>query len=149
MTQLLLGLLALLCGVILTSQIGSNALLGKLLGDSYVPAAINMLIGVATTALLLLIVHKPLPSGAAAQTVPWYIWIAGGVLGTLYLTGNILLAPKLGAGALIAWVVTGQLLFAVLCDHFGWLGFAQHSATLWRVAGCLLLVAGAALIAKF
>ena len=149
MMQILLGFLALLCGILLTSQIGSNALLAKLLGDSYVPAAINMLIGVATTGLLLLMVHKPLPSGATAATVPWYVWIAGGVLGTMYLTGNILLAPKLGAAALVAWVVTGQLLFAVLCDHFGWLGFAQHTASLWRCAGCVLLVAGAALIAKF
>ena len=41
--SLLLGFLALLCGVILTAQIGSNALLGKLLGDYYIPAAVNML----------------------------------------------------------------------------------------------------------
>jgi transporter family-2 protein len=147
--SVLLGSLALLCGVILTSQIGSNALLGRLLGDSYVPAAVNMLIGILTTGLLLLIMHKPLPSGAVAATVPWYVWIAGGVLGTIYLTGNILLAPKLGAAALVGWVVTGQLLFAVLCDQFGWLGFAQHSATVWRGIGCLLLVGGVALIAKF
>jgi transporter family-2 protein len=108
-----------------------------------------MLIGILTTGLLLLIMHRPLPSGAVAATVPWYLWIAGGVLGTMYLTGNILLAPKLGAGALVGWVVTGQLLFAVLCDQFGLLGFAQHSATMWRGIGCLLLVGGVALIAKF
>jgi transporter family-2 protein len=147
--SLLLGLLALLCGVVLTSQIGSNALLGKLLGDSYIPAAVNMLIGVVTTGALLLIVHKPLPAAHTVAGVPWWIWIAGGALGTIYLTGNILLAPKLGAGALVGLVVTGQLLFAVLCDHFGWLGFAQHSATVWRVVGCLLLIGGVALIAKF
>jgi bacterial/archaeal transporter family-2 protein len=146
---LLFGVLALLCGVVLTSQIGSNALLGKLLGDSYIPAAVNMLIGVVTTGALLLIVHKPLPATHTAAAVPWWIWIAGGALGTIYLTGNILLAPKLGAGALVGLVVTGQLLFAVLCDHFGWLGFAQHSATVWRALGCLLLIGGVALIAKF
>ena len=147
--SLLFGFFALLCGVVLTAQIGSNALLGKLLGDSYIPAAVNMLIGVATTGALLLIVHKPLPAAAAAAAVPWWIWLAGGVLGTIYLTGNILLAPKLGAAALVGLVVTGQLLFAVLCDHFGWLGFAQHTVNLWRVVGCLLLVGGVALIAKF
>jgi transporter family-2 protein len=147
--SLLLGFLALLCGVILTAQIGGNALLGKLLGDYYIPAAVNMLIGVATTGALLLIVYKPLPAANTAAAVPWWIWIAGGVLGTLYLTGNILLAPKLGAAALVGWVVTGQLLFAVLCDHFGWLGFAQHTVTVWRVTGCLLLIGGVALIAKF
>jgi transporter family-2 protein len=145
----LLGFLALLCGLVLTSQIGSNALLGKLLGNPYIPAAANMLIGVATTAVLLIVVHRPLPTMQAAAAVPWWTWIAGGLLGTIYLTGNILLAPKLGAGALVGLVVTGQLLFAVACDHFGWLGFAQHSVTAWRAVGCLLLIAGVALIAKF
>jgi transporter family-2 protein len=144
----LFGFFALLCGAVSTSQIASNALLGKLLGDSYVPAAVNMVIGILTTAALLLIVHKPLPSAATAATVPWWIWIAGGVLGTVYLTGNILLAPRLGAGALVGLVVTGQLLFAVLCDQFGWLGFAQHSITLWRALGCLLLVGGVAVISS-
>ncbi len=38
----LFGLFALLCGAVLTSQLASNALLGKLLGDSYVPAAVNI-----------------------------------------------------------------------------------------------------------
>lgn len=147
--SLLLAFFALLCGAILTAQIGSNALLGRLLGDSYIPAAVNMVIGVVTTGALLLTVHKPLPAANTAAAVPWWIWIAGGVLGTIYLTGNILLAPKLGAAALVGLVVTGQLLFAVLCDHFGWLGFAQHSVTMWRTVGCLLLVGGVALIAKF
>jgi transporter family-2 protein len=84
-----------------------------------------------------------------ATSVPWYVWVAGGAFGTAYLTGNILLAPRLGAGALVGLVVTGQLLFAVVCDNFGWLGFAVHSINLWRVLGCALLVAGVALIAKF
>lgn len=147
--SLLLGFLALLCGVVLTAQIGSNALLGKLLADSYIPAAVNMLIGVVTTGALLLIVHKPLPAANTAQAVPWWIWIAGGALGTIYLTGNILLAPKLGAATLVGLVVTGQLVFAVMCDHFGWLGFAQHTLTAWRLGGCVLLIGGVALIAKF
>lgn len=147
--SLLLGFFALLCGVVLTAQIGSNALLGKLLGDSYIPAAVNMVIGVVSTAALLVIVHKPLPAAHTAASVPWWVWLAGGVLGTVYLTGNILLAPKLGAAALVGWVVAGQLVFAVLCDHFGWLGFAQHTVTVWRAVGCLLLIGGVALIAKF
>jgi transporter family-2 protein len=146
---LFIGSLALLCGVVLTAQIGSNALLGKLLGDSYLPAAVNMLIGIAATGLLLLIVHKPLPTAATATAVPWWAWVAGGVLGTIYLTGNVLLAPRLGAGALVGLVVTGQLLFAVLCDQYGWLGFEQHSVTAGRAIGCLLLIGGVALIAKF
>ena len=46
-------------------------------------------------------------------------------------------------------VVTGQLLCSVLLDHFGWVGFEAHLAGWGRVIGCLLMVAGFALIARF
>jgi transporter family-2 protein len=144
----LFAALAFGCGIVLTTQVGSNALLGKDLDNPYVPAAINMIVGLLFAGVLLAVVHKPWPTGAMMRSAPWWTWLAGGVLGTVYLTGNILLAPKLGAAALVGLVVTGQLLFAVAADHYGWLGFPQHSATLWRGAGCLLMIAGVALIAK-
>ncbi len=149
MTTIVPALLALLCGVLLTTQVGSNTLLGKSLHNPYIPAAANMVAGLIFTSLLLLIVHKPVVSVAQLRAAPWWTWLAGGFLGTAYLTGNILLAPKLGAGALVALVVTGQLLFAVAADNYGWLGFQTHGATLWRGLGCLLLMGGATLIAKF
>ena len=123
--------------------------LGKSLNDPYIPAAANMVVGIVLTAALLLIVHKPLPVAAVARSAPWWTWIAGGLLGTVYLTANVLLAPKLGAASLVGFVVTGQLLFAVVADQFGWLGFAQHPASIWRYLGCLLMMAGVALIARF
>jgi len=54
-----------------------------------------------------------------------------------------LLAPKLDAGTVVGLVVTGQLLFAVS------LGFDQHDVTMWRGVGCLLMIGGVTLIAKF
>jgi transporter family-2 protein len=65
-------------------------------------------------------------------------------MGTIYL-----LAPRLGAGELIGLVVAGQLIFSVLLDHFGWIGFAQHPASMTRLAGCALMVIGVFLIAEF
>ena len=65
------------------------------------------------------------------------------------LTGNILLAPRLGAGALVALVVAGQLIFSVLLDNFGWFGFALHPAGVARMAGCILMIIGVFLIARF
>ena len=141
--------LAFACGIVLTAQVGSNTILGKDLGNPYIPGTVNMVVGLFMAGLLLAVAHSPLPNAAALRAAPWWTWFAGGVLGTVYLTGNILLAPKLGAAALVGFVVTGQLLFAVVADNYGWLGFEQHSASLWRGAGCLLMVAGVALIAKF
>ena len=147
--NIVLALLGLVCGAVLTTQVGSNTLLGKSINNLYIPAAVNMVTGLVFTVLLLLIVHKPLPAVEQLRAAPWWTWLAGGFLGTAYLTGNILLAPKLGAAALVGLVVTGQLLFAVLADNYGWLGFEQHGATLWRGLGCVLMVGGVALIARF
>jgi transporter family-2 protein len=147
--SVILVLLAMGCGAVLTIQVGSNNLLGKALDDPYIPAAANMIAGLIFTLLLVLIVKRPLPSVIQLRGVPWWTWVAGGFLGTAYLTGNVLLAPKLGAAALVGLVVTGQLLFAVVADNYGWLGFEQHPATIWRGVGCLLMVGGVALIAKF
>jgi transporter family-2 protein len=149
LTTIVPALFALICGAVLTTQVGSNNLLGKSIDNSYIPATANMVTGLVFTVLLLLIVHKALPSAAQLRAAPWWTWLAGGFLGTAYLTGNILLAPRLGAGALVGLVVTGQLLFAVAADNYGWLGFEQHGATLWRGLGCLLMIGGVALIAKF
>jgi transporter family-2 protein len=149
LTTILPALLALICGAVLTTQVGSNNLLGRSINDPYIPAAANMVTGLIFTVILLLIVHKPLPSVAHLRAAPWWTWLAGGFLGVAYLTGNILLAPKLGAGALVGLVVTGQLLFAVAADNYGWLGFQPHGATLWRGLGCLLMMGGVALLATF
>jgi bacterial/archaeal transporter family-2 protein len=149
LTYIVPALLALICGAVLTTQVGSNTLLGKSINNSYIPAAANMVTGLIFTVLLLLIVQKPSPSAAQLRTVPWWSWAAGGFLGTVYLTGNILLAPKLGAAALVGLVVTGQLLFAVLADNYGWLGFEPHQATIWRCLGCVLMMGGVLLIAKY
>lgn len=145
----LLSPIALLLGVVLATQIATNKQLGESLQNFYIPAAMNMGIGLIATIILTFVMTQQWPSREMAQNAPWYGWIAGGLLGTTYLTGSILLAPRLGAAALIGLVVAGQLLFSVLLDHFGWLGFEQHPAGIARVAGCLFMLLGVGLISKF
>jgi transporter family-2 protein len=145
----LLAPLAILLGTVLTTQVATNAQLGKALGNPYIPATVNMAFGLIVTVILTWALTSQWPSRAMMREAPWYVWPAGGVFGVAYLTGNILLAPKLGAGALVALVVAGQLIFSVLLDHFGWLGFAQHTAGIARLAGCSLMIAGVFLFSKF
>jgi len=145
----LLAPLAIFLGAVLTTQVATNTQLGKALGNPYIPATVNMATGLIVTVALTWGLTSEWPSREMMRAAPWYLWLAGGVLGVTYLTGNILLAPKLGAGALVALVVAGQLIFSVLLDHFGWLGFAQHSAGIARLAGCSLMIAGVVLISKF
>ena len=140
---------AVLLGVVLTTQVATNTMLGRALDNNYIPAAVNMVIGLVATAVLTWSLTSEWPSREMVRAAPWYVWFAGGLMGTIYLTGNILLAPRLGAGELVGLVVAGQLVFSVMLDHFGWLGFAQHSASLPRLAGCAFMIVGVFLIAKF
>ena len=140
---------AALLGAALTTQVATNKQLGEHLHNLYIPAFVNMVIGVFATIALTLALSKDYPSLQTIRTAPWYLWLAGGVLGAVYLTGNILLAPRIGAATLIGLVVTGQIVFSVLVDNYGWFGFEQHAANWPRVLGCVLLVGGAGLVSKF
>ena len=140
---------AALLGVVLTTQVATNAQLGKALGNPYIPATVNMVIGFFATVILTWSLTSDWPSREMVRAAPWYAWLAGGLMGVIYLTGTILLAPKLGAGALVGLIVAGQLIFSVLLDQFGWIGFEQHTASIPRLAGCGLMIVGVFLISKF
>ena len=90
----------------------------------------------------------PWPSLSSVAGTPWWGWL-GGALGAIYAVTTVLLARELGAAPLTALVVTGQLLCSVVLDHFGWVGFTEHAAGAGRILGCLLMMAGFFLIARF
>jgi signal transduction histidine kinase len=54
-----------------------------------------------------------------------------------------------GRATLTALVVTGPLVCSVVLDHYGWVGFTEHAAGIDRILGCLLMMAGFFLIARF
>ena len=72
----------------------------------------------------------------------------GGLLGAVYVASATVLGPRLGAAALLAFPQTGQMLAALLVDHYGIIGFPQSPLTPSRVLGAALLVAGVLLIMR-
>src|SRR5256885_11903202 len=83
---------AALLGVVLTTQVATNTQLGKALGNPYVPATVNMIIGFFTTVILTWSLTSEWPSREMVRAAPLYAWFAGGLMGVIYLTGTILLA---------------------------------------------------------
>ena len=55
---------------------------------------------------------------------------------------------RLGAAALTAAIVAGQLVAALLADHVGALGFARHPVTPGRLTGAALLALSALLVQR-
>ena len=76
------------------------------------------------------------------------MWI-GGALGAFYVTGSIVVAPRLGAVTLIAVILAGQALASLVVDHYGMVGFDAHPATAGRIAGVLLIAVGVLFVRLF
>lgn len=145
--QVILYVLAFAAGLVLTVQVGVNATLRAGLGNPFIAALASFLVGLAGLALFLALTRASLPTRAAVSAVPLWAW-AGGLLGAFYVASTIIVGPRLGAAALLALSVLGQLLASIVVDHYGWLGFPQHSISLARILGAVLLFGGVLLIVR-
>jgi transporter family-2 protein len=147
MTHAILLLTAVLGGVVLAVQVGVNVQLRNSLGDPITSTLLSFVVGTAGLALYAWIARAQWPSGSSLGQVPAWQW-AGGLLGAVYVVSTILVGPPLGAATLLSLVVAGQMIAAMVLDHYGWLGFTQHSMNLWRVAGAGLLIVGTVLVLR-
>jgi transporter family-2 protein len=144
----LLILAALIAGSFNALEAGTNTALRKGLDAPFLSLAV---ISVTTLMLSLAaawIGGERWPTSGGIAAVPWWGWV-GGLLGFGFVAVMILTAESLGAALFIALTVTASTAGSVLLDHFGLLGFTQHSAGIGRLAGAALMIAGVALIAVF
>ena len=88
---------------------------------------------IAMLTLALLLGPYPLIPAIAANG-PWWMWFAG-VFGVTFLTGNVLLLPKLGSLKTVIMPVTGQIVMGLLIDAFGWFGTTAQPISPLRIAG--------------
>ena len=122
-----------------------NAGLGKSTG-SFAAATISFAVGTALLAAIVTVSGKAGGLGDVAH-VEWY-YLLGGVLGAAYVFSALVLVSQIGAGAVAAATVTGQLTTSVVLDQIGFLGLEQQPITATRVVGILLLLAGTYLIVR-
>ena len=136
--------LALLTGVTIAVQTGINTQLRTFLGSPLQAVFVSFSVGMVVVALALLAKREAPPLAKWAQ-MPWWMWL-GGVCGLFIVATNIVVAPRLGSALLISLAITGQLLTALVLDHFGAFGFPVHTISLPRLLGALLLLSGVVLI---
>lgn len=144
MTWLLL-LLALLLGGALSVQVGVNAQLRVAIGHPILAATASFVIGTVGLLLVLAAVRPTVPGWAQVARIPWWQW-TGGLLGALYVAAAIVLAPRLGAAALLATIVAGQMLASLVLDHFGLFGFPVQPVSVLRVLAVVLIIGGVLLL---
>lgn len=139
-------LLAILVGASLTVQIGMNATVRDVIGSAAIATIANFLVGlIALGAFAIATGARVVPGTVAA--VPAWAWF-GGMLGAAYVAAATVLGPRLTAAAFLALTLVGQMIAALIVDHYGAIGFPEQPVTVWRVVGVVLLVVGVLLIMR-
>lgn len=144
MPRSLLVLVGIIVGAVLTVQAGVNAQLRFFVGSPFRSAWVNFTVGMLTLGCIVLLTRA---EPTAIRQSSWWMWI-GGMLGSVYVVGSVVLAPRLGATTLAATIVSGQLIAAVILDHFGWVGYRGVPITWQRLLGVALLLAGVLLVQR-
>lgn len=140
--------LAVLAGMVLPLQAGINASLAKYLSSPGQAALVSFLTGFLVMIVFCFASRQNFPSVKQLSAAPPHILI-GGFLGGLMVMTTIILAPKIGAVALVSSLLAGQLICSVVLDHHGWVGYPVHPVNGMRIIGILLLVAGVYMINRF
>jgi bacterial/archaeal transporter family-2 protein len=106
--------------------------------------------GVIVAAVLVIALAVALGRGGSIVTglqQPLWLWL-GGLFGATIVLAIAYAPPRIGTFATVALLIAGQLAAGALIDAFGWLGSPRIPVTLARVAGLVLVTAGAALTLK-
>ena len=143
---LLPALLVMAAGVMIAVQAPTNAMLAKAGGSPVLAALISFVIGtVALAATWLASGNRP--TAAAFAGLPWYAWI-GGLYGAFFVGAAAFAAPRIGLASLVTIAITGQMVAALLMDHYGVLGLPREPVNIGRIFGALLVVGGVVLVRR-
>ncbi|MBI4124515.1 MAG: DMT family transporter [Deltaproteobacteria bacterium] len=144
MTQRYLAvLLSLLSGFFIAVMVILNASLGRHIGileSSFVVHLVGTIVG-----MILLVFFMPKNLLSQIGTAPKYLF-GGGVLGVLIVLIANAVVPKLGMVLTLGLFLTGQLLFAVIADHFGLFHLPVYKVSWRRAWGLISAFAGLLLL---
>lgn len=137
-------LIALVAGVSMAIQGSINTRLGKVVGQWEAIFVVHVvgLVGVSFLLFALKMGHGNL---GRIMKGPWYTPL-GGIIGVLIVWGVMASIPKLGVAVATTSIIVGQVLTALLIDHFGFFGLRTTPFTWLKGLGLLLLAAGAKLL---
>jgi transporter family-2 protein len=138
-------LLVLLAGAVITIQALINARLGHLLGNNMHAVLVSFTIGTVGAVLYCLIEAGSVAPLDTLKGAPWWVW-TGGLLGVAFVWCTIWAVPKIGVSVMFPIVIAGQMIAAIVLEHFGWLGSPTQPVSLPRVGGVLLVLAGAVVL---
>lgn len=122
-----------------------NAALGRSIGSPAV-AACALFIVAFVCALAVALVTQP-QAVAKLAAAPRHLFLAGGFV-AFYILTITWIAPIIGVGNAVFFVLIGQMIAAAVIDHFGFFGATVTPLSATRASGIGLMAAGVFLTQK-
>lgn len=139
----LLLILGLVAGAVIPVQTSINSRLSRFTQSSLYASAISFTVGTLLLVILNFILNPHLLTAEAFGHYHFdYYWYVGGLMGVIYLTGNMILLPRIGASLTVVTTITGQILMSMLIDTFGWFNVDVQALHVMKVLGIVLLLIG-------
>jgi transporter family-2 protein len=142
---MLYGLGAIAGGMIAIQSV-LNSTLGQRMGN-FGSVLVLTVVSITTLIVLILIFPNTADIKQRPSISEWYLYV-GGVLGVAILVAPIFLVPRIGTTSTLVAIVMGQMVMALLIDHFGIFASPKIEVTLTRVLGIALVTFGAFLVGK-
>ncbi len=140
---------ALICtiaaGLLVGLQPAANAAMSEHVGDLGA-AFVSVVVTTAIIGVLLLVVGHPGRLSGVTGIRP--VQLVGALGGAAVVTIGLAAVRPLGAGAVVALLVAGQVIVSVIADRLGWFGLHQVQIGFGRVLGIVLVVAGTVLVTR-
>ena len=134
-----------LVGLATAVEAPTNAYITKTAGSALWSGLAAAVTGSVALALIIAVV-RPKLDGDVWSVTPAYIWF-GGVYGSFVVVLTAWATPKLGAGTALVAIVAAQVVLGIVLDNFGLLGLKEHSASWLRIAGAVVVIGGALMVA--
>lgn len=141
-------LLVMMTGVLNAIHSGTNAKLNQVLARPWWAGVFVCLISGAVLLVGVAFARESFPAASGFKATPWWAWV-GTAIAAIPVISTLFFAGRLGGGAFNGLVVTGTIVFSIVLDHYGLLGFDVHHATLPRIAGGTLMLGRLALVCLF
>lgn len=136
---------ALLVGSVVPAQTAVNGKLRLSVGAPIPTALISFSVAFVCALVLAVTASGGLFGLSAAAGQPWWVWI-GGAMGVIFLTGNVILFPKIGSVETVVIPIIGMVIMALAIDQFGLFGSPRNEVGLLRLLGAAVVVAGVLLV---
>ncbi len=132
-------------GLLVGLQPASNAALSEHVGDLGA-AFVSLLVAAAIIGVLLLVAGHPGRLTGVTGIRPEHL--VGALGGAAVVAIGLAAVRPLGAGAVIALLVAGQVIISIVADRLGWFGLHHVQIGIGRLLGMALIIAGTVLVTR-